>query len=46
MTRQRKKVLAGKLWKDKYIGKLMEDKGCYSKVCYVDSSPCCLWADK
>ena len=29
-----------------YGGKLMEDKGCFSKVCYVDSSWYCSWAAK
>lgn len=28
----------GNLQEGKYMGKLMEDKGCFSKVCYVDSS--------
>ena len=38
--------MGNKLWKDKYTGKPMEDKDCFSKVCYEDSSQCCLWADK
>lgn len=38
--------MGNKLRKDKYTGKPMEDKDCFSKVCYEDSSQCCLWVDK
>ena len=27
-------------------GKLMEDEGCFRKLCDVDSSPCRLWTDE
>ena len=35
-----------KLWEGKYMGKLIVDKGSFSKVCYVDSSGMLSGADK
>ena len=28
------------------MGKVMEGKACFSKVCYIDSSHCRLWDDE
>ena len=49
MTRQRKTVWAsrgGKLWAINIKGKLIEDKGYFSDICYSDSISCHLWGDK
>ena len=48
-TKQRKRGLSfrnSKLCESKQMGELMEDKGCFSKICYVDSCLYSVWPDK